>query len=188
MSLDAEADLGSLAAGDGDGFDEVARVLVQRAAVAEGEGGGGGLAEVRRLRRDLHGRGALAVLGSRREDPVRAAEVALAVRGGAREDGGLARAEAVHREGDGLHEVRVGLERLAVAVVPVGVALEIALLVGKPELANHPSLPAIVDTAFVMTDEDESGDITLEEAAKTQEQISTMLGNFMAGELEGTEL
>ena len=61
-------------------------------------------------------------------------------------------------------------------------------MVGKPELANHPSLPAIVDTAFVMTDEDESGDITLEEAAKTQEQISTMLGNFMAGELEGTEL
>ena len=59
---------------------------------------------------------------------------------------------------------------------------------GVPDLADDPALPAMIDTAFAMSDADKSGFVSLEEAAVTQEEITKMVGAFMAEKMQGADL
>mgnify|MGYP001809513083 CR=1 FL=1 len=59
---------------------------------------------------------------------------------------------------------------------------------GVEGLANDPGVQPMIDTAFELTDKDKSGDISIDEAAVTQEEITKMVGAFMASHLNGADL
>ena len=55
---------------------------------------------------------------------------------------------------------------------------------GAPAQAEDPDYLPVLDRAWALTDADQSGDITKEEAAATLEQINEMAGDYMADKLE----